>query len=227
MIKEIFHSLLKIIVVVPNTLFLAFIIQLIGLIIGGLIAVINIRKARYSRLPISIFLSYMRGVPLVVHLFIAQAALPKIILALLSIVGSSITKITIPSVVIVIVCYCLFEGAVESEIIRGIILSFNYEQYEAGVSIGLSPLQVIRRIAIPQILVTAIPQFLNALLRIVRILSVAFLVGVIEIMAVARYTAALTSSYVAAYIAAGLVYWIICLIAQMVLKKIETKLKFD
>ena len=224
--QAILEALLEIVKALPDTIFLATVILVLGIVLGSLIAFVGIKKGRWLGFLIGIYLSYARGVPLVVQLFIAQAALPKVIGYLLSLVNRQVDKITIPSFWIVIICYTLFEGAVESENIRGIVNAFDHSQYEAGLSIGMKPFQVVRRIAIPQMLYTAIPLFLNAFLKIVRTLSVAFLVGVIDIMASARYKAALSSEYIASYVAVALVYWGICVFVQTCLKRYESTLKY-
>ncbi|MGT2750978.1 ABC transporter permease subunit [Streptococcus orisasini] len=215
---DFFHSLLEIIKVVPYTLILAVLILVLGLILGSLIAFLASRGNQLLHFITHFYISYVRGVPIVVQLFIAQAAIPKIALLFLKLIGKNASKVEIPSVVIVLVCYVFYEGAVESENIRGIFKAFDFKQYEAGLSIGMTPDQVLRRIVVPQLFYTAFPILINAFLKIMRTLSVAFLVGIVEIMASARYTAALSSDYIASYVAAAIIYWGVCLIMQFLVK---------
>lgn len=216
--SDFFNVLKDIITVIPYTLGLALLILVLGSLLGSAIALLRIKKVRGFQLLIDLFLSYIRGIPILVHLFIAQAAFPRIGSWILSLFGQADIKVKVPSLLIVLFCYVLFEGAVESENIRGLFNAFDHRQYEAGLSIGLTPGQTLWRIVIPQLIYTAIPLFLNAFLKIVRTLSVAFLVGIIDIMATTRYAAALNSNYITSYFAASLVYWAICLLIQASLR---------
>ena len=86
--------------------------------------------------------------------------------------------------------------------------------------------QNLHRIIIPQVLSVAIPLFLNAFLKNIKGLSLAFNVGVVDILAQARYVAALSYRYLESYIAAALVYWLICGVLQMIFNRVELKLQF-
>lgn len=217
----------KIIVVVPYTLFLAILILIIGFLGGSVLAVVKNKKLVFLNTIIDLYISYIRGVPIVVHLLIAQAMLPQIVEGFYKLSGKEVLNPDIPAFVIVLVCYSSYQIAIESENLRGIYQSFDKAQLEAGLSIGLTLGQVFRRIVIPQLIPTAIPILLNSFLKIVRTLSVAFLVGVVDIMASARYVAALTSNYVLSFVVAGLIYWFICLSIEGLLRLFSIGLKLS
>src|SRR5699024_926634 len=101
--------------------------------------------------------------------------------------------------------YIFLESAIQSEYIRGAFQSIDPSQIEAGYSIGFTRSQNLRRIIIPQTLAVVIPLFLNSFLKIIKALSLAFTVGVVDILAQARYAAALNYRYLESYIAAALV----------------------
>lgn len=209
--------------VVPRTLLVAFIILLIGILFGGLLALIKMKRIPVLTQVINVFISYARGVPLIVHLFVVLASLPDGVSSLLGFAGVQMEPHEFPSLVIVLFTYSFLEAAVESENIRGAFQSIDLQQIEAGKSIGFTRQQNLKRVIIPQALAVALPMFLNAFLKIIKALSLAFTVGAIDIMAQARYAAALSSRYLESYVAAALVYWLICGVLLVIFNKVEKR----
>lgn len=211
---------------VPRTFLLAAVILFFGIILGAILAQVKIKQLPIVTPLINIFVSYMRGVPLIVHIYVMMNLMPEIGVSLLSVFGVTMRPHEFPSLIIVLVTYSLLEAAVESENIRGALQSIDPKQIEAGQSIGMTRRQNLTRIIIPQALSVAIPLFLNAFLKNIKGLSLAFTVGVVDILAQARFAAALSYRYLESYIAAALVYWLICGILQVVFNRVEEKLKF-
>jgi ABC-type amino acid transport system permease subunit len=152
-------------------------------------------------------------------------SLPNASASLLSVFGVAVDPYEFPSIVIVLVTYSFLEAAVESEYIRGAFQSIDPAQIEAGRSIGFTRTQNLRRVIIPQALTVAIPLFLNAFLKIIKSLSLAFTVGVVDIMAQARLAAALNFRYIESYAAAALVYWLICGILQVIFDQVSERMR--
>lgn len=211
---------------VPRTFLLAAVILFFGIILGAILAQVKIKQLPIVIPLINIFVSYLRGVPLIVHIYVMMNLMPEIGVSLLSVFGVTMRPHEFPSLIIVLVTYSLLEAAVESENIRGALQSIDPKQIEAGQSIGMTRRQNLTRIIIPQALSVAIPLFLNAFLKNIKGLSLAFTVGVVDILAQARFAAALSYRYLESYIAAALVYWLICGILQVVFNRVEEKLKF-
>jgi len=99
------------------------------------------------------------------------------------------------------------------------------KQIEAGLSIGFTRQQNLKRVIVPQALAVALPLFLNGLLKIIKALSLAFVVGAVDILAQARYAAALNYRYLESYLAAALVYWLICGVLLIIFNKIEERVQ--
>ncbi|MRI81023.1 ABC transporter permease subunit [Aerococcaceae bacterium DSM 109653] len=211
---------------VPRTFLLAAVILILGIILGAVLAQVKLRRIPIISTLVNIFVSYARGVPLIVHIYVMMNLLPDLGVSLLSVFGVTMKPHEFPSIIIVIVTYALLEAAVESENIRGAFQSIDPHQIEAGKSIGMTNRQNMIRIIIPQALSVAIPLFLNAFLKNIKGLSLAFTVGVIDILAQARFAAALSYRYLESYIAAALVYWLICGVLQTIFNRVEDKLKF-
>src|SRR5690625_6139902 len=69
-----------------------------------------------------------------------------------------------------------------SEVLRSAYLSVDKQQYEAGVSVGLTSIQTYIRIIIPQAVIVALPNFANALLELLKEGSLAYTIGFIDMM---------------------------------------------
>lgn len=211
---------------VPRTFGIAAVVLVIGILLGAVFAQLKMKPVPVITPLVRLFVSYMRGVPLIVHLFVMMYSLPQVSSSLLAIFGVTVQPHDFPSLIIVITTFSLLEAAIESENIRGAFQSIDPRQIEAGQSIGMTRRQNLRRIIIPQVLSVAIPLFLNAFLKNIKGLSLAFTVGVVDILAQARYAAALSYRYLESYIAAALVYWLICGVLQMIFNRVELKLQF-
>ena len=211
---------------VPRTFAIAAVVLVIGILLGAVFAQLKMKPVPVITPLVRLFVSYMRGVPLIVHLFVMMYSLPQASSSLLAIFGVTVQPHDFPSLIIVITTFSLLEAAIESENIRGAFQSIDPRQIEAGQSIGMTRRQNLRRIIIPQVLSVAIPLFLNAFLKNIKGLSLAFTVGVVDILAQARYAAALSYRYLESYIAAALVYWLICGVLQMIFNRVELKLQF-
>lgn len=210
---------------VPRTFLMAVLILLVGILVGGLLALIKIRRVPVLTQLINVLISYVRGVPLIVHLFVIMSILPDAASSFLNVFGLGMAPHEFPSVLIVLFTYSMLESAVQSENIRGALQSIDPKQIEAGLSIGFTRQQTLRRVIIPQALAVALPLFLNALLKIIKGLSLAFTVGAVDILATARFAAALNFRYLESYVAAALVYWLICGVLLLVFNRIELRLQ--
>lgn len=211
---------------VPRTFGIAAVVLVLGILLGAVFAWLKMKKVPILTPLVNLFISYMRGVPLIVHLFVVMNSLPDAASSLLGVFGVTYQAHQFPSLIIVIVTFSLLEAAYESENIRGAFQSIEPRQIEAGQSIGMTRQQNLRRIIIPQALSVALPLFLNAFLKNIKALSLAFTVGVVDILAQARFAAALSYRYLESYVAAALVYWLICGILQFIFNRIELRLQF-
>lgn len=211
---------------IPRTLLYAVTILFFGILLGAILAWIEDKKIPIIQQIINVIRSYIRGVPLIVHLFIMRYALPDIAAPFLAVFGLTREPGQFPAVVIVLTTYIALEGVIEAQNIRSALYSIDSSQIDAGRSIGMSNSQLTKRVIVPQALAYAIPLFLNAFLKIIKSLSLAFTVGVVDILAQAQVAAALSFSYLEAYIGAALIYWILCGFLSVIFGRISKKLQY-
>ena len=87
-------------------------------------------------------------------------------------------------------------------------------QTEAGYTLGMSTLQVLRRIVVPQALTVAVPNFGNTFIGLLKDTSLAFVASVPEILGRAKIIAGRSNMFFECYLVAALVYWVLCIILE-------------
>ena len=108
--------------------------------------------------------------------------------------------------------------------IRAALLSVDRKETEAAKSIGMTGLQTLWRITIPQALVVAIPSFGNALTSLIKGTSLAFIISVMDMMGKAKVLGGRNFHYFEAYICAALTYWVICILLGFAVKYAEKRM---
>ena len=118
------------------------------------------------------------------------------------------------------------ETAYESEIIRAALLSIDRKEIEAAKSLGMTTLQTMVRVEIPQALVVAIPTFGNQITSLIKGTSLAFMIAVVDIMGKAKIIGGRTLRYFEAYICTAIIYWVCCIIIGFAFKWLEKKVNY-
>ena len=193
------------------TIPLTLITFVIGLILAILTALARISHLKVLQMIARIYVSIIRGTPLLVQLFIIFYGLPTV-------------GITLDSYVAAIIGFSLSVGAYGSEIIRAAIISIPKGQWEAGYSIGMSYSQVLRRIILPQATRVSIPPLSNSFISLVKDTSLASLVLLTELFRKAQEIAATNYEFLMVYSEAALIYWVICFFLSILQQSLETRL---
>ncbi|PLR80781.1 cysteine ABC transporter permease [Bacillus canaveralius] len=191
-----------------NTIPLTIISFIIGLILAILTALARISTIKPLQTFARVYVSAIRGTPLLVQLFIIFYGLPT-------------AGIVIDPFPAAVIAFSLNVGAYASEIIRASILSVPKGQWEAGYSIGMSYSQILRRIILPQASRVSIPPLSNTFISLVKDTSLAALILVTEMFRRAQEIAATNYEFLLLYTEAALIYWIICFLLSIVQGKLE------
>ena len=217
------ESFPKILAKLPVTLLISVVAFFAAVIIGFIVALIKIYKVPVLQRLADLYISFIRGTPVLVQLYIICYGIPKIIYYE-QINYSRLTMIDvnlIPGVIYVLVAYSVNIGAYEAETIRSAIEAVGRGQMEASKSVGMTTTQTMIHVIIPQAFVIALPNFGNALISAIKDTSLVFVAGVIDILAQAKILGARVFNYLEVYIAAALVYWGICILVEVFIKKLE------
>lgn len=194
---------------VPMTLFLTLASTLLGLVLGFFIALARIYHVPFFEKLGILFVSFIRGTPLLVQIYIAYYSLPYLVYDAFCRLGHPIVMKDIPALLYAVVAFTFNAAAYLSETIRSSLESVDTGQMEAAYSVGMSRLQGLRRVVVPQALVVAIPNFGNLFLGFLKGTSLAFMISIKEIMAVSVIEASLSYDYIDAYLIASVLYLVI------------------
>lgn len=223
-VSIIFESIVEIVKVVPFTLFMAFLILVFSLVLGAFIAWLESRKIPVIHQILIVVKSFIRGTPNVVLLFLIYYSFPFALAEVVSYAGIELNPYNMNPVLVVIITFSICYAVFQSEIIRGALHALDTHQVEAAQSLGYSGWQTLRKVVVPQVMAEALPDIMNTLLLIIKALSLAFLVTVVDIFAQANLVGAMTFSYLEAFIGAALIYWVLGGIITYATKRVENHL---
>jgi cystine transport system permease protein len=192
------------------TLLISVVSMIFGLILGFIIALGRTSKSRIFSLPARGYISFMRGVPILVLLFLLYFGFP--------IIGIQFSAITAA-----LLGFSLSSAGYMAEINRSAIASVDKGQWEAATSIGLSYWQTMRRIILPQAVKIAIPPLSNVLLDLIKGSSLAAMITVPELFQKAKIVGGREFDFMTMYITVALIYWGICSIISYFQDYLETR----
>jgi cystine transport system permease protein len=183
----------------------------LGLLLALLVALMRLSRNRLISAVARIYISVIRGTPLLVQLFVIFYGLPSV----------GITISPWPSAII---AFSLNVGGYAAEVIRAAILSVPKGQWEAGHTIGMSRRQTLVRIILPQAARVSVPPLSNTFISLVKDTSLASLILVTELFRQAQQVAAFSQEFMLLYLEAAVIYWIICLVLASGQSALEKRL---
>lgn len=193
------------------TLPLTFISFFFGIILAVLTALARISSSKPLQIIARIYVSAIRGTPLLVQLFILFFGLPTV-------------GIVIDPFPAAVFGFSLNVGAYASEVIRAAIQSIPKGQWEAAHTIGMNYYQTLRRIILPQATRVSIPPLSNTFISLVKDTSLASLILVTEMFRRAQEIASANYEFLLLYTEAAIIYWLICFILSLIQDRIEHRL---
>lgn len=193
------------------TLLLAVASVFFGAIIGTIVAVTRLAKVPGLSQFATLYVSCMRGTPLLVQLFVIYFGLPSI--------GIQFDPISAG-----ILGLSLNVGAYLSETIRGAINGVEHGQWNAARSLGLTQAQTLRYVIGPQALRLAVPSLSNSLISLIKDTSLVSVIAVSELMLATKEVIATTFQPFPLYLAAAGIYWAMSASFETLQKKLEVRL---
>jgi len=183
----------------------------LSLVIAVVVALIQFAGVPVLRQICRFYIWVIRGTPLLVQLFVVFYGLPDL----------GIVLDPFPAAVIV---FSINEGAYSAEIVRAALESVPQGQLEAGQCVGLSYLQTIRRIVLPQAMRTAFPSLSNSLIAMMKDTSLASNITMAEMMMATSRLTALYLEPLALYLEVGLIYLLFSTVLTRLQRMGENKL---
>lgn len=209
----------------PVTLEITILSMVFGLIIGFLLAIIKINKIPVLAQIVAVFVSFIRGTPLIVQLYLTYTGIPLLLKYYNYANGTDYNINHVPALLFVLVTFSLNEAAYNSESIRAALQSVDKGQIEAAESLGMTYVQILRRIVLPEAFVVALPTLGNTLIGLLKGTSLAFVCSVVEITAQAKIIAGANYRYFEVYLALAFIYWVVTIIIEQLIRVVEKKIE--
>jgi len=200
-----------------NTMTIAVVGLLVGIVIGTIIAAVRVMP-KYKLLPrllngiCSFYVGLFRGSPMVVQLLVFYYVL-------FPLMGVKITGLQVAQLV-----FGLNSGAYVSEIMRSGIQSVDPGQMEGGRSLGLSYFTTMWKIVIPQAIKNILPTLGNEFVALIKETSVVSFVGAMDLYLVFNNIGSNTYEFMVPYIVMALIYIVLVVVISALVKLMERRL---
>lgn len=195
---------------IPMTLILSILGMILGLVLGFFLALARGSKRITLRWPARMYISFMRGTPMIVFLFLLYFGLPVIGVELTAFFAATLA-------------FGLNSAAYIAEINRASLNSIDEGQWESARALNIAYWPTMRTIILPQAIRIAIPPLSNVFLSIVKGTSLAAMITVPELFQKAQIVAGRTFDSMTMYILVALIYWPICGAISYMQDKLEEK----
>jgi His/Glu/Gln/Arg/opine family amino acid ABC transporter permease subunit len=198
-----------------NTIQIAFVATLIGVVIGAIVAIIRVFHKQTGKLRIldkicELYTTIIRGTPVVVQLLITY-----------NIIFAWSTQ----AVLVGMLGFGLNSGAYVAEIMRGGINAVDIGQTEAGRSLGYNYVQTMIYIIIPQVFKAILPTLCNEFIVLIKETSVAGYVGVMDLTKAGDRIRGITFKAFMPLIAVALIYLVVVVILTQLVNLLERRLR--
>ena len=198
---------------VPLTLGMAAAAMVLALILAALLAVERVFRVAWLDWAVVLFISFFRGTPLLVQLFLFYYGLPQVLSVLTNIDG----------VTAAIMGLTLHFSAYMAETIRAAILGVDLSQWEAAQSIGMTQAQMMRRIILPQMLVPITAPLTNFIIILSKETAILSVVTVPELLYETQTMASETFTYVEPFLVLSLFYWLMVIATSWLGGRVEAR----
>lgn len=221
--KQVFTNIPELLNYLPTTLELTLISFLISLAVGLLLGVIKMKKIPVLTQLANLFISIIRGTPVLVQLYVTYFGIPMFLKYINYLYGTSYNVNSVPGIVYAFVALGLNSAAYMAETIRSAFESVESGQIEAATSLGMTYGQTLRRIILPEALTVALPNLGNSFISLMKGTSLAFTCGVVEMTAEGKIIGGRSFRYFEVYLSLALIYWVLTVAVEQILKLVEKK----
>jgi polar amino acid transport system permease protein len=193
------------------TLWLALIVVTLGTLLGTGLGILAAGNSRILRAAITVYIFALRGIPVLVVMFLGYYAFPAL-------------GVRVDAYVAVGLAQIVYVGAFTAEIVRSAILSVHPGQVAAAKSLGMRRGAILREVLLPQAVRIAIPPLLNNSLTAVKQTSYASIVGAWELTYAAREIVERTLASFQIFLGVMAIYFAICYPLSLLARWYEKRL---
>jgi L-cystine transport system permease protein len=201
---------------IPVSLEITVLSLLFAVIPAYYMALVRLYHVKILSQIITVFISFIRGTPMVVQILFIYSLLPSLINAVAVRTESSFNIFNAHPIIYAVIVFSLHTSVMLSEVIRASIMTVDSGQLDASYALGMKRSQAFLFIIIPQAVIEAIPNFGTLTVNLFKETSLSFLMTVQDITAIAKIEASYGYNYIEAYIDIFIIYLIMCSLIQSV-----------
>lgn len=209
----------------PTAILITVVSLLVATPLGFLLALVRINEIKFLNKFAQIYVSFIRGTPMIVQIFIIYNSVPLILATLFTKLDIKINIYDVNPIWYAFIVFSLNTIAILTEVFRSALGTVSKGQLEAAQSVGLTNVQAYTKVIIPQALVVALPNICTATTNLIKGTSLCYAMSLKEITLRAKVAANVGYNYVEAYIDIFLIYLIICSIVEYGFKVYENRLR--
>ncbi len=209
---------------VPVALLVTVVALLVAVPLGFFLALARVYEIPVINFIAKIYISFVRGTPVIIQIFVLYATIPLLLNGLFEKYHIDYPIYDINPLWYAFIIFSFNTAAVLIEVFRSALQTVSKGQLEAAHSVGLTTAQAYRRIIIPQMLVSAMPNLCTATINLIKATSLGYAISLQEITLKAKVEANFGYNYLEAYIDIFIVYLIVCIIVEKLFKWYEKHL---
>ncbi|MCB2294840.1 amino acid ABC transporter permease [Clostridium algoriphilum] len=209
----------------PTTILITIVSLLIAIPLGFLLALTRVNAIPLFNRFTKVYVSFVRGTPLIVQIFIIYNSVPLILATTFTRLNIKINIYDVNPIWYAFIVFSLNTVAILIEVFRSALSTVSKGQLEAAQSVGLTYVEAYKAIIIPQALVVALPNICTATTNLIKGTSLCYAMSLKEITLRGKVAANVGYNYIEAYIDIFLVYLIICMTVEYGFKFYEKHLR--
>lgn len=206
------------------TLLVTIVSLIVALPLGFLLAMTRINRIPVIQRIAQIYVSFVRGTPIIIQIFIIYSSIPLILKAFFDKYNIQLDIYKINPIWYALIIFSFSTTALLIEVFRSALGTVKKEQLEAAYSVGLTTFQAYRRIIIQQVLVVALPNLCTTTVNLIKATSLGYAMSLPEITLNAKVAANMGYNYVEAYLDIFIIYLILCMTVEYIFKVLEKRL---
>lgn len=198
---------------------IVFVSDAAGVVLGLFISHVRIKRTPVLYQVATVFISFMRGTPLLVQLMLAYYFIPR----LFGVFGINANRW--PKLIFAYIAYGLNQAAFVGEMFRSSIEAIPVGQSEAARSLGFKSYQTYRYVIIPQMVRIVLPAFGNDFVGLFQGTSLVYLLGIMDVLGRAGAVGTNSGHFLEPYLVALMIYVVISLVLYLVFTRLEKHLE--
>lgn len=209
----------KLLTALPFTFYVILVSTLLCIAGGILVSVVRILKIPVLYGVTEVWLSFVRSMPFVLLLFLSYFLVPFLLR------WSGLLKGSLDKTVYVYITMVFAYAPVIAEVIRPAYFSVDKGQREAAEVFGMTPVQEIVQVVMPQMIPAVLPPLVNQIIEIVKDTSLMYMIGLMDLMGRADLIITVNQGLgkLESYLAVAILYWVIVAALEAVMKKLENR----